>query len=393
MRATALRHIEQLAVTIGPRGSTTAQEAAGHAYAGEVLGGLGLAPRVEPFLWVGSPYLTFGLGLGVVLAGELIYWLVAGGPNAAVGALAAAGLGLLGLISALLESSGVDNPLRWFVPAEASRNVVAVAPAAGPVRRRVALVAHVDTHRTPLFWHSPAAFTAYRVLSVLGTLGMAALCVIFGIGVFAPAEGLRTASLIPAAVVLVLWALIVHAHFTPFTAGANDNASGVGVVLALAERLAAEPLAGTEVWIAITGCEETGAGGSAEFVRCHGPQLDGFISVDNIAGAGTGPVYLRSEGIVLPAAYHGPLLELADRLAQARPELGARSVHQRGAYTDGLPALHAGLPALSFVGYNAAGWIPNWHHPQDVLANVDPEAVERAGQFVWALLKEQDQGA
>jgi hypothetical protein len=390
MSDTALRHIEHLSVAIGPRGSTSAQEKAGHAYAQQVLAGLGLAPRLEPFQWVGSPYLTFGLGLGLALAAEAIYWLTAGGPNPGAGALAAAAFGLLGLVSALLESSGVDNPLRWFTPAEGSQNVVAVAPAAGPARRRLALVAHVDTHRTPLFWHSPAAFTAYRVLSVLSTLSLAALCVIFGIGVFAPSAALRTASLLPAAVVLVMWALIVHAHFTPFTAGANDNASGVGVVLALAERLKAEPLTDTEVWIAITGCEEAGAGGSADFVGRHGQQLDGFISVDNIAGVGTGPVYLRSEGIVIPKTYSGPLLDLAERLAQARPELGARPVHQRGAYTDGLPALSAGLPALSFVGYTAPGWIPNWHHPNDVFGNVDADAVERTEQFVWALLREND---
>lgn len=391
MSHSALQHIEHLSVALGPRGSATAGEKAGHAYAQQVLAGLGLAPREEPFQWIGSPYLTFGLGLGLALAAEAIYWLTAGGPNPGVGALAAAALGLLGLVSALLESSGVDNPLRWFVPAERSQNVVAVAPAAGPVRQRLALVAHVDTHRTPLFWHSPAAFKAYRVLSVLSTLSMAALCVLFVIGLFAPSAALRAASLLPAAVVLVMWALIVHAHFTPFTAGANDNASGVGVVLALAERLAAEPLAGTEVWIAITGCEESGAGGSADFVRRHGAQLAGLISVDNIAGAGAGPVFLLSEGIVIPKAYSGPLLDRASRLAQARPELGARPVHQRGAYTDGLPALNAGLDALSFVGYTAAGWIPNWHHPTDVFANVDADAVDRTEQFVWALLQENDQ--
>jgi Zn-dependent M28 family amino/carboxypeptidase len=210
----------------------------------------------------------------------------------------------------------------------------------------------------------------------------------FAWGVFAPGETLRTASLIPAAIVLVLWLLSVHSHFTPHTAGANDNASGVGVLLALAGRLKAEPLAGTEVWLVATGCEEVGAGGSQAFVREHGEQFreGGIISVDNIAGKGTGPVYLRSEGIVLPRTYTGALIELADRLAQSRPELGARAAHQRGASTDGLPALNAGITALSFVGYTVDGWVPNWHHPDDTVANVDADSLDRAERFVWELL-------
>ncbi len=36
---------------------------------------------------------------------------------------------------------------------------------------------------------------------------------------------------------------------TPFDAGANDNASGAGLVLALAEQLRATPLAHTRVWL------------------------------------------------------------------------------------------------------------------------------------------------
>ncbi len=387
MSNSALHHIEHLSVTLGPRGSATPQEQAAHDYVRAQLEALGLAPRVEPFRSVDSAYRPFGLGLGLMLAAAALFWLIGGTPNASAGALAAAALGGLALASSLMESLARDNPLRWFVPAEATRNVVAVVPAAGPARRRIALLAHVDSHRTPLFWSSPAFFNAYRVLSTLTVVAMAALCVIFVVGIFAPSEALRTAALAAAALVAVMFGLVVQAHLTPVTAGANDNASGVGVLLALAEKLKAAPLAATEVWVVATGCEEVGANGSADFVARHGAQLDGLISVDNIAGRDTGPVYLRSEGIVVPKTYAGPLSARAERLAQARPELGARAAVQRGAYTDGMPALNAGLDALSFVGYTADGWIPNWHHPNDTFANVDAAAVARTETFVWELLQ------
>lgn len=51
-------------------------------------------------------------------------------------------------------------------------------------------------------------------------------------------------------------ALCIEADRTPFTAGANDNASAVGLVLTLAEALVKQPLQHTRVWLACTGCEE-----------------------------------------------------------------------------------------------------------------------------------------
>lgn len=49
------------------------------------------------------------------------------------------------------------------------------------------------------------------------------------------------------------------ADATPFSPGANDNASGVAVVLELARRLARDRLRQTEVWLAFTDGEEVGA--------------------------------------------------------------------------------------------------------------------------------------
>ncbi len=45
----AMDHVRYLAETIGPRGSTTPQEAQAAQYAADVLRRLGLEPTVEPF--------------------------------------------------------------------------------------------------------------------------------------------------------------------------------------------------------------------------------------------------------------------------------------------------------------------------------------------------------
>ena len=50
--------------------------------------------------------------------------------------------------------------------------------------------------------------------------------------------------------------MCLHADWTPFLPGAKDNASGAGVILGTAARLAEELMAHIEVALASTGCEE-----------------------------------------------------------------------------------------------------------------------------------------
>ena len=56
--------------------------------------------------------------------------------------------------------------------------------------------------------------------------------------------------------------------------GANDNLSGVGVVLALAERLGDQPVEGLRVLLVSTGSEESFSEGMHGFARRHFPSLD-----------------------------------------------------------------------------------------------------------------------
>jgi hypothetical protein len=393
MSDTALKHVEYLANMIGPRGSTTPEEKKAHDYAQSVLGELGCNPRTDSFLSLTAVYWPYLIGLGVVLIAEAIYWLAAPTENVGMAALMATILAVAVTASILLELQSLDNPLRWFSPTAPSQNVIGVTPASGEAKRKLAVMAHVDTHRTPLIWRSRNTFVAYRAMMALALISLILLCGLYGVSIASPGESLRRFTLVPTLFVALGFLVALQPLFTKFSPGANDNASGVGVMLALAERLKAEPLANTEVWWAATGCEEAGGGGSADFVRRYGAELKNgmVIVVDNIAGKETGPVYLRSEALLLPTTYPAETLAMAAQTASAHPELGARSAIQQGAYTDGIHLLKAGIKCLTFVGYTQEGWIPNWHQPSDTFANVDADSVDRAERFVWALVQKFDQ--
>ena len=393
MSKSALKHIEHLSVTIGPRGSGTAQEKEGHDYVQRVLDKLGLETRVDPFLARTSPYPPFILGLGLVLLAEGLFYLnAAEGGNPQLGALAALVLSLIALGALICELLSIDNPLRWFVPSAPSQNVIGVQKSRSKNPRRVAVLAHADSHKTPLFFRTPVTFAVYRALTPLGLLSVVALIVIYGWTIAAPSALLRAWSLLPAGPILLVWLMVLQAHFTPYTAGANDNASGAGVMLALAEKLMKKPLKNTEVWWVGTGCEENGAYGSADFVRRYRDQFrDGVvIVVDNVAGRDTGPVYLDSEGIFFPVRYPAEMLRLLKEVSDDNPEWGGRVISQSGAYTDGTAALQAGIKCITFVGYQRDGWIPTWHNPADTFANVDAAAVDNAEKFVMEVLQRLD---
>jgi len=179
---------------------------------------------------------------------------------------------------------------------------------------------------------------------------------------------------------------------TPFTHGANDNATGAALVLALAERLKEEPLANTEVWALNCGCEEVGLYGAVAFVREHREALGDacFVTLDSVGGPGTGPCFITREGMLRPYRSDPGLLALCREIAVQRPELGAYAHVMKLGYTEGVIGVKNGLRSLTFVNLTPAGELPHWHRPTDVYENVDPDVLARTGAFLWELLQHID---
>jgi hypothetical protein len=180
--------------------------------------------------------------------------------------------------------------------------------------------------------------------------------------------------------------------FTSEAPGANDNASGVGVILALAERLAREPLANTEIWLAFTGCEEVAAYGMVAFLDAHAAELGPeavYIILDQI-GLGR-LMILTSDGLIVKRKTHPQALELARKANDALPDLSVGD--QVGiAYTDAAVATKRGLIALTVDALPPPGSdsTAHWHQMSDTLEHVEPEALASAHGFTWQLLREID---
>jgi hypothetical protein len=382
----SLDHICYLSERIGPRGSCTPAERQAAEYAAEQMRAADAHKvRIEPYWGAPSTYRPYILAFVAALLGTLLVWLVRERWMMAVAALLSA-LGAWGMFA---ESDLSGSWMRRLLPRAASRNAVGVLSPAGEVKRRAVLCAHLDTHRTPIFYSSTTWYLLFALLVGGSFVSMALAALAYALGALFDWSWLRWIGLAAAALQLFALILCFQADFTPFTIGANDNASGVGVALAVARRLAAEPLAHTEVWLAFTGCEEVGAYGAAAFLDAHAADLGPdavYVILDQV---GFGRVrYLTKDGLILKRGTHPRALALARRVAYELPKL---KIHgQAGlAYTDALVATKRGLIALTLNTLPAPPTNDNlhWHRTSDTLTHVDPEALADIHAVVWQLLQ------
>jgi hypothetical protein len=373
-----LDHILKLAREIGPRPSAGKAERRAAAYIEQQLKGFGYYVKTEPFRSVRSFSHTYILIFALAVAG-----FIAG----AVFNKSAAGLLLTGvaLVAFIGENTTTLHLANALIPKGKSQNVVGRLAARELPRRRLVLCAHYDSAKSGLMWH-PALVRNFRLTFLLEALSMLLLPILLG-GQAITGIRLLGYLAIPFGVVVV-FALLLLIHrelFEKHVDGANDNASGVGVMLSLAEALAADASADTEVMVVATGCEEAGLVGMQKFIRAHLDDLERawIINIDNV---GAGDVsYTTSEGMLLRHKTGKDLVAMATKVAKL-PGINVTGRPFRVMSNDTEPVLLRRLDAITVIA-TRDGVPVNWHWKTDTIENIDPDAVDTAYRFVEALVR------
>ena len=383
-----LRHVRVLSVEIGPRGSTTGEERRGAEYCQGALDQVGLDARMESFTSARSIYLPHLLAAGMMLVAFVVYPL-AGRASAGIAALVV----LVSLVSELLELSFRDNIFRWLVPKAPSQNVVATVEPAGEHHRDLVFVGHIDSHRTPLVFSTPRWVSVYQTFTTVAFVLFLLQAILYILGTITQWTWIWPASIPSAVGALLLATMCLQADRTPYSAGANDNATGAGLVLTLGSHLQAEPPQHTRVWLVCTGCEEVQHYGAIDFFRRHRAEFHNPVAVVFELMGCAGPGWLTQEGIVVPFHADKDLVALAEQLSANHPEWGAYPTQITGGNTEMADALRAGIPAMAFMGLGPNGETPYWHQVEDTFDKLDPEVMARAYAFVWAFAQALDAGA
>jgi aminopeptidase YwaD len=181
---------------------------------------------------------------------------------------------------------------------------------------------------------------------------------------------------------------MAHTDTTPNAPGANDNASGLGVLAALAERLSALD-SPCDVWLVATGAEERvytgspdhlGALALARRARARGGRrrLDWALSLDEVGR--DRPFWLRSPVPLPRPGVERVLLRAARRarvpVSWVRDDGSGNSDHREFELL-GMPGVKLGV---------GAGGEPCRHSPCDTPDRLDPVSLRLARRFAEAAL-------
>jgi hypothetical protein len=378
---TWLNHIRALAVDIGPRGPTRAGERQGAQYAQAQFEKMGLKTSLETFSSARSIFHPHLLASFLMLLAFILFPL-----SGRVTAVIAALLSIFVVVCELMELSFQNNPFRMIMPKGESQNVYAIIPPAGEYKRDLVLVGHLDSQRTPIIFSTRRWVKAYDRFTMVVFISFIWLVIIYSLAVFFQIPWAWYASFPTALCAILLAVMCIHAEATPFTAGVNDNASAVGMVLTLAEELTAHPLQQTRVFAVCTGCEEVQHYGMIDFYKRHLSDLKNPTAlVFEMLGCAT-PGWLLKEGIIVPFKADQRLVHIAESLASEHSEWDAHPVVISGGNTEMADALRSKIPAITITGTTREGVSPYWHQLADTFDKMDPVVMQKTWEMTHAMI-------
>jgi hypothetical protein len=170
----------------------------------------------------------------------------------------------------------------------------------------------------------------------------------------------------------------------------------VAAVLSAVEELAANPPQNLDVWVVLSGAEESFCEGSRAFMRAHRKEFDrdttAFVNVDSVSYGQV--AYEISQGAVISLPHDPQLIELCAALATSGAvEGGARPV-RHALVDDALPARVRRMRAITLRTTEPDGNLAPWYHTHDdTPERVDSEALTRATGFIVSLARLIDRDA
>jgi len=185
--------------------------------------------------------------------------------------------------------------------------------------------------------------------------------------------------------VAALCALMVYKNKTFDTSpGALDDASGLGILLALAESLKDQPPSRVKVSFLITDAEEEGLLGAWSYVKSHGAELSSVKPyVLNLDGVGIGG-RLRTKG-----EFRSDLTARILQVAKRRGIVLRHCFSLPGVLMDHLPFSRSGLEAITLFCLSSKSL--RIHTPKDRAELLEEEGMREVGELALAFIHEMNQ--
>jgi Zn-dependent M28 family amino/carboxypeptidase len=174
-------------------------------------------------------------------------------------------------------------------------------------------------------------------------------------------------------------AMLMDIARSPAVPGANDNLSGVAVLVAIADQLKRRPVEGVRVILASCGSEESLQGGIRPFMERHAPGLPvestSFLNFDTVGSPRL--VLLEGEGPLVMEDYPGGLRDTVADCATAAGIKLRRGQRARSSTDSVIPGRY-GYPTATLTSFDQNKCLSNYHWPTDVPENLDYDIVADA---------------
>lgn len=272
-------------------------------------------------------------------------------------------------------AQGQSSLFEMLLPQTRTHNVIAQIPSRQSPRERVVLIAHLDTDIQRFSSHP-------QVRSLLADSGK----VLNWLTLTAALGGESTRTWLRKLVVSGLVAhvaLLIADEFGAYIPGANDNGSGVALLLHLAEILVREPLQDTEVIVAFTCSDTLHERGSSELLQEYGEiwQDATWIVVDGV-GAG--------ELCWIPSTHDTKISQIMSKVARENPAWGIMG-RELPIPSPLKPFDSPDLNATALMGYErVSGYPVAWRSANDTPDIIETASLERSFEFLKAVLHRID---
>ncbi|OFW60151.1 MAG: hypothetical protein A2W01_11780 [Candidatus Solincola sediminis] len=303
----------------------------------------------------------------------------------------------IGFIFFLLEQFG-RSPLSWLQPHRKSENVMAKISGRNDPKRTLVIAAHVDSPRSA-FYYRPGLIRFFRAFTLLDIFCMSLLFMIFSLTFGGSILKMEADKL------NLLWKIGLIFLIVPFLSligltqrafsgkpirGANDNASGVAVLLELARVYSRRRPQNLDIWFVATGAADAGGTGIKRLLSRNRRGLKGafFVILDKV-GYGL-PVCYRKEGVLFPFRANRKLTSIVKDIYQVHPHY-AGGFKRNGLYRgEGFQLLSRGKKALTLSAREKPGCPRFWRWHEDDLENLDPRCMRLTLDLVRSMIDKLD---
>lgn len=304
---------------------------------------------------------------------------------------------LVGMLGALIISDDLEigrRPLRRMLRQRTTVNVIGEFGPETPMSTLV-VHAHHDAARTGLVFHPAVAKLAARfaggaIERMGGTpppmLGAVAGPALVALGA---ALGTRRVARLGEAFCACYAAAMLDIARRPPVPGANDNLSGVAVLLAIADALGRQPPRRLRVVLLSTGSEESFLEAMVRFGERHFPGLSRetttFLCIESVGSPHL--MLLSGEGLLRLHRYPADLIDLLTCLADG---IALHDPFRYRLATDGQIPLRAGYPTAVISSMDWYKAPSNYHWPTDRPENLDAQSIADAATMAIRLVRRLD---